>query len=334
MKKIRIAQLGTNRYSHGAEVFDTLKSLPDIFEIVGYAVVEDERENCKKALAAFEGYNELSLDEILNDPSIEVVTVETDEIHLCKYALMAAKHGKHIHMEKPGSQSYEDFKEIVDVMKANGKVFHLGYMYRYNPYVADAIQRVRDGKLGKIYSVEAHMSRYDNKETREWFNSFKGGMMFYLGCHLVDLVLQIQGEPKEIIPMNTVTGLDGVQSEDLGFAVMKYENGISMIRMGGCEIGGYNRRQLVICGSEGSIEIKPLEAKYEGKLLYTERTDAFIGEDGHTKRVHSKSEPFHRYLSMMTAFSKMVRGEIQNPYTYDYELTLFKAVLKCCGIDV
>ena len=44
---------------------------------------------------------EMTLEEILNDPTIEAVTVETEEIHLTKYAIMAAEHGKMIHMEKP-----------------------------------------------------------------------------------------------------------------------------------------------------------------------------------------------------------------------------------------
>ena len=44
MKRIRIAQIGMNRYSHAPEVFDTLKLHPEVFELVGYALVEDERE--------------------------------------------------------------------------------------------------------------------------------------------------------------------------------------------------------------------------------------------------------------------------------------------------
>ena len=90
MKKIRIAQIGINRYSHGGEIFNTLKKMSDVFDIVGYALVENERETCVDKLSIFDGYKELALDEILNDDTIEAVTVETDEIHLLKYALLAA----------------------------------------------------------------------------------------------------------------------------------------------------------------------------------------------------------------------------------------------------
>ena len=46
MKKIRIAQIGMNRYSHAPEIFYTLSIHPEIFELVGYTLVEDEREYC------------------------------------------------------------------------------------------------------------------------------------------------------------------------------------------------------------------------------------------------------------------------------------------------
>ncbi len=337
MRRIRIAQIGINRYSHGGEVFYTLTQLPDIFEIVGYALVEDERETCEKQLSVFDGYREMTLDEILNDPTIEAVTVETDEIHLLKYAQMAANAGKHIHMEKPGSQSLSAFERLIETMKKSGKVFHTGYMYRYNPYVADAIKKAKNGELGEIFSVEAHMSRFDNSAVREWLGSFKGGMMFYLGCHLIDLVLQIQGQPNEIIPLNTSTGFDGIHSEDYSMAVMKYNNGISFVRISDTEIGGFDRRQLVVMGKTGTVEINPLEAKPEEKpTKYAQLCKKFERirlDDGTTSKNSYTSEVFDRYEDMVSSFAAMVRGEKENPYTLDYELELFKTVLKCCGMN-
>jgi predicted dehydrogenase len=265
------------------------------------------------------------------------VAVETDEIHLLKYALMAAKAGKHIHMEKPGSQSLRDFERLVETVRRTGKVLHLGYMYRYNPVIADAIRRVKAGEFGTVYSVEAHMSRLDVKATREWFGSFRGGMMFYLGCHLVDLVLQIQGVPEQVIPLNTATGLDGVDTEDIGFAVLRYPNGISVVRASGTEVDGFNRRQLVICGSKRTAEIRPLEANVNNTdrpyMIYTEKVETYIDDDGLDVRKSSRSEVFQRYENMLLAFGQMVRGEKENPYTTEYELMLFRVLMQCCGIE-
>jgi len=35
---------------------------------------------------------------------------------------------------------------------------------------------------------------------------------------------------------------------------------------------------------------------------------------------------------MMSSFAKYVRGEVENPYTLDYELELYKILLKSCGV--
>ena len=339
MRRIRIAQIGMNRYSHAPEVFTTLKLHPEVFELVGYALVEDERETCADKLKFFDGFPELSLDEILNDPTIEAVAVETDEIHLNKYAQMAADAGKHIHMEKPGSQDLANFERLIDTMRKSEKVFHTGYMYRYNPLISKAIERAKANEFGSVYSVEAHMSRLDDKACRQWFESFKGGMMFYLGCHLIDIVVQIQGFPKNIIPLNTRTGIDGVDTEDLGMAVLQYENGVSLVRMGGAEIGGFDRRQLVICGSKSTLEIRPLEVCVPkskcGKenMLSTKQRECALDKNGAYTMSEMESEPFQRYEKMLLSFAEMVRGEKKNPYTLDYELELFRTILKCCGVE-
>lgn len=73
---------------------------------------------------------------------------------------MAADHNKHIHMEKPGGVELADFERLIPIMKKTGKVFHTGYMYRYNPYIKKIMQRVKNGELGRINytDVESYKS--------------------------------------------------------------------------------------------------------------------------------------------------------------------------------
>ncbi len=330
MRKVRIAQIGINTNSHGAPVFQSLKRNSEHFEIVGYALPENERERLAWQLPMLgEEYPELTLEQILNDPTIEAVTVETDEVNLTKYALMAVRAGKHIHMEKPGGVSLQAFEELIAEVKAHGKVFHTGYMYRYNPYVQEILQRVKAGELGRILSVEAQMNCSHNAEVRQWLQDFPGGMMFFLGCHLVDLILQIKGAPDNVIPLNRCTGMDGVTAQDFGMAVFEYADGVSFAKTSACERGGFLRRQLVVTGTEGTIELKPFEVGC-GPLQYTDKSESF-DTAWHVPGRIARSELFDRYDAMMASFAAMVRGEKENPWTPDYELELFRTVLKACG---
>ena len=327
MRKIKIAQIGTSQYSHGNGIFNSLKKNSDIFEIVGYHFPENEREKFPENMEMFEGYKELALDEILNNPEIEAVAVETEEIYLTKYALMVAEHGKHLHMEKPGGIDLAGFERLVEILKLKKLVFSTGYMYRFNPKIQEAISKVKNGELGEIYSVEAHMDCKHPSDVRQWLQNFPGGMMFFLGCHLIDLIYQIQGKPEEIIPLNCSTGYNGVTADDFGMVVFKYKNGVSFAKTCANESGGFLRRQLVICGEKGTIEIKPIEAFAEGgqyTVMHETYGDAWAKEWDTTK-----SEVYDRYDGMMRNFAEMVRGKA-NPYSYDYELGLYKTILKCC----
>ena len=331
MRKIKIAQIGTSKNSHGRLIWKSILKQSDLFDVVGYAFPEGEREKFPSQIKYFDGYREMTVEQILSDPEIEAVAVETEEIHLTKYALLAAKAGKHVHMEKPGGTDLAEFEELIAAMKKSGKVFSAGYMYRFNPKIMEAMEKIARGELGKIYAVEAHMDCLHRPELKSWLSTFPGGMLFYLGCHLIDLIYRIQGEPEKVIPLSCSTGFDGVKSEDYGMAVFKYQNGVSFAKTSACEPGGFLRRQLVICGEKGTIEIKPLEVipKGKGTLLYTVSSECFSA-DWHKPWESSKTAVFDRYDAMMQNFAEMVNGK-QNPYTYDYELNLYKLILKACG---
>ncbi len=333
MKKVRIAQIGTSRYSHGNDIFNTLKKQTEIFEIAGYHFPEGEREKFPERASAFEGYEELTLSEILEDPTIEAVAIETEEKYLTKYALLAAKAGKHIHVEKPGGFCEEEFEALAREMKKSEKVFHVGYMYRYNPEIVKLLQEIKTGKLGEIISVEAQMNCLHPKEARRWLETLPGGMTFFLGCHLIDLIVQIQGFPQRILPLNKASGADGVTAKDFGMVVLEYPRGASFAKASAVEVGGFPRRRLVVSGMKKTVEIQPLEFWSEKGFeygMYSEVTE-YASEAWCYAGEKRKSDYYDRYESMTSAFAAMVRGEKENPYTIDYELALYKTVLACCA---
>ena len=98
------------------------------------------------------------------------------------------------------------------------------------------------------------------------------------------------------------------------------------------EVGGYARRQLVVVGTEGTIEINPLEMSASGGLYTQMRICKNSGRWDALGEI-TKSDTYDRYDDMMASFATMVRGEKENPWGYDYELLLYKTLLKCCGVE-
>jgi len=337
MKKIRIAQIGT-QHDHAIPTMETLRQLSDIFELVGVANPDRDAENpviSGLEHPAYQGVPVYPVEDLL-DMNLDAVVIETWEKASTQYAQMALDRGIHVQMDKPGSESQEEFEKMVLTAKEKNLVFHTGYMYRYNPSVQKLLKSVKDGEFGEIYSVEAHMNCLHNPQKRQWLSQYKGGMLFFLGCHLIDLILQFQGMPEKIIPLSTATGFDGVTGEDFGMAVFQYKNGVSFAKTTATEPGGFMRRQLVVCGSKKTAEIQPLEAFEETPEIQYSRIREIDIETASQKgwgysEAWQEFHNHHRYRDMLVAFAKMVRGEIENPWSYEYEIKLHEIILKACG---
>ena len=156
--------------------------------------------------------------------------------------------------------------------------------------------------------------------------------MFFLGCHMLDLIFRIQGTPENITPYLNEAVIGGIHTENQTTSVLEYNHGISIAQANSCEINGYGRRQLVVCGTKGTFEIRPLERIPHA--FFTSIDEAVTFEDKHTEMIFPAVTDAVRYDAMMLDFARMVRGEIENPYTYEYELQLQKIILASCGYDV
>lgn len=341
MRKIKVAQIGAG-HDHASAAMQSMKLMPEIFDIAGFCVAEGDEEIFEANKGAYEGIKQMTVEEIFNIPGLDGVIIETEDRRLTEFAQMAADRGLHIQMDKPGSASDEAFDKLIDTVKKNKTVFHTGYMYRYNPAVLKLKEDIKEGKLGEIYSVEAHMDCYHPAEKRSWLGNYPGGMMYFLGCHLVDLIYGLCGAPEEIIPLNTAIGADGVEAEDFGMAVFKYKNGASFAKTSALEVTGFFRRQLVVCGTKGTVEIKPFEwfAQKEGvfgaqttKVRYAYNTEEKQYGWGDAGEAY-ETETYGRYDAMLKNFAAMVCGEMENEYDYEYERQLHKIILNACGEKV
>lgn len=341
MKRIKIAQIGAG-HDHATAAIQTLKLLDKagIYELVGYCVVPEDSGNIPEN--SYEGnkdsykdVKQMSLEEILNYKDLDAVAIETEDRALTKYALMAAEKGLHIQMDKPGGIDGDEFDKLIDTVKLKKLVFHTGYMYRYNPAVLKLKEDIEEGKLGDIISVEAQMNCIHGIEKRNWLGNYPGGMLYFLGCHMVDLVYSIMGEPEEIIPLSCSSGLDGTTAKDFGMAVFKYKNGVSFAKSTAVEIGGFERRQLVVVGTNGTVELCPFEWLSNGRNdvfspQITEVREAFSANWSQKGERHFSPE-HGRYDGMFRAFADYINGAKINPYTYEYERKLHKIILKACG---
>ncbi|MBR5980510.1 MAG: hypothetical protein IK035_00755, partial [Firmicutes bacterium] len=108
----------------------------------------------------------------------------------------------------------------------------------------------------------------------------------------------------------------------------------SFVKTSAAEVNGFARRQLVISGTKGTIELRPLEAASEnGRKAYGCYTALDRSDTWSDCSEKWESEEYDRLDAMMADFAALVRGEYENPYDHEYEIALHGLVMRCCGAE-
>ena len=154
--------------------------------------------------------------------------------------------------------------------------------------------------------------------------------MYILGSHLVDLIVYILGEPDTVHPFLKSTGLDGIHVEDNNLAVLEYDKALARIFVSSVEVNGFGRRQLMVSGSRGTVNICPLERPITMTYSDTDITDKTY-EDVKTVIPFVDNTSDGRYDVMMHDFYSYIVGEKKNPFTYDHEYLVQKVLDKIVG---
>lgn len=334
MERIKIGQIGVC-HEHAAGKINTLRRMPELFEIVG--VVDDRQSRSVKFagsdLKPYEGLNWLTQEALFATPGLQAVMVETPNDDLVSTAFSCAQRGLPMHMDKPGGRDLASFKRLLDACETRNLPFQMGYMFRSNPAFQWCLKAVRAGWLGEIFEVQASMSHnYGGDPYQHYLAHFPGGIMYNLGCHLIDFVVALLGRPERISPfLKSVSG-DPVDAMNNCVTVLEYSHATATMRACSREVQGLGQRQLKICGTKGTAVLCPLE-RFDGQPLLLNLT---LSEDCQEYPAGNHVVDFgvkrDRYEDQLMELAKLVHGKIINPYTYAHDYLVHDVVLAASGL--
>ena len=139
-------------------------------------------------------------DEILTDPEIELVIVNTpDHLHY-PMAKEALKAGKHVVVEKPFTQNSVQGEELIALAEINKRILSVYHNRRFDGDSLTVQQILSKGLLGRIVEYEAHYDRFRNQIAAGWKENPETGasIVYNLGSHLIDHALFLFGKPQEV----------------------------------------------------------------------------------------------------------------------------------------
>ncbi|MDY0168314.1 MAG: Gfo/Idh/MocA family oxidoreductase [Thermoguttaceae bacterium] len=335
-ERIKIGQIGTG-HEHASGKMATFRKLSDHYEVVGIAEPDAGLRKSHEAQPAYRDLPWMSEEELLRVEGLRAVAVEVSSAdpRIMEVTGKCIEAGMHVHLDKPGGESLSAFKKVLDEAGRRNLAVQLGYMYRNNPAVQFCQRAVREGWLGQVFEIHCVMSTTHSLPYRKYLAQFRGGSMFIFACHLIDLVVSLMGKPDGIVSYPRQTRDDvGVEMCDNGLIVFEYPRTTVTVRTASLEVDGHRRRQLVVCGDRGTIDIQPLETitvrPYEPQSLRLTLAEA---RDPYQQGRQDVSFPLQagRYDDQLIELAEIIRGERENPYPLEHELIVQQCLLEACG---
>lgn len=323
--RIKIGQIGV-AHAHASKL--SVYRASDDYEVVG---IVEPNEKLRQRAAAQAPYRDLpwmTEEQLLNVADLQAVLVETEVRDLLRAGEKCIAAGKHIHLDKPAGESLPQFKLLLAAAEKQKLIVQLGYMYRYSPAVTLLHEFLKAGWLGEPFEVHAVMSKVIDPGTRRQLGEYPGGTMFELGCHIIDLVVGVLGKPTKVTPYPQRVAKADDRLVDNMLAVLEYPSALASVKSTGLEVEGFERRHLVVCGTEGTFHIQPLDSPSAKVALSTAR--------GKYRQGYQEIElpKFPRYVADAADMASVLRGEKAFGFSYQHDLAVQTTVLEASGLPI
>ena len=325
-KKIKMGQIGTG-HPHAAGKMKVFRENPR-FEVLGVVEADPQLRQHAKTHPVYQGLKWMDQEQLLNSAGLEAVAVETRVSDLLEAAEACIKAGMHIHLDKPAGSSLPHFARILKDAQRQNLLIQMGYMYRYNPGVVLMRELLQKGWLGEPFEMHCVMSKRIRAESRMDLAAYTGGVMFDLGCHMIDLIVGMLGKPQDVAEFLRHAGRYEDRVTDNALAVLEYPRALATVKSSVLEVEGFARRHVVLCGTEGTIQIQPMAAP--------EAQFALLKARGSYRKGYQKVKlaPYTRYIDDIEDFAQIIRERKESAFTPQHDYNVQESLLRACGIPL
>jgi len=203
-------------------------------------------------------------DALLATDELPLIIMLTNNRDAGRLTLEAVGSGRWVYGEKPGARTAGEMAAIVEACAHRGTHFTPCYARRTFADTLEVKQLIEAGALGELWSFQASWltSSAALRGPEQWlFDGERagGGILYWLGCHFIDLLRFVTGERIVAVSAMTASVQPAISVEDLACVSARLEGGaIGTMRCGYVNnVGGadYEDYQLMTAceGSAGLI---------------------------------------------------------------------------------
>jgi phthalate 4,5-cis-dihydrodiol dehydrogenase len=190
-RKLRLGVAGLGRAF--SAMLPTFTGDPRVALVAG----TDPRPEARQRFAAeFSARSCASIEELCADPAVEAVYVATPHQYHAEHATLAARHGKHVLVEKPMALTLDECGTIMDAARRSGVHIVVGHSHSFDAPIARLCALIAGGDFGRVQMINAINYTdylYRPRRPEELDTARGGGAVFNQAAHQVDIVRLIGG---------------------------------------------------------------------------------------------------------------------------------------------
>ena len=246
MRKIKVGLVGYGL--SGATFHAPLLSVVEEFEIT--KVVSSKKEKVQQDLGDVEVVS--SLEEVLEDATIELVVISTPSGLHYEMAKQSLEAGKHVILEKPMVVEAWEAEELIKIADEKKLLLSVYHNRRWDNDYLTVKKLISDGVLGEINTYQVHYDRL-RPNVRDRWREMQGagsGVLYDLGSHLIDQALDLFGWPQFVLA-DVFAQRENAQTDDYFHVILGYEKLRVILHSG--SIVPSNGPRFQVHGSKGSF---------------------------------------------------------------------------------
>ncbi len=245
-----------------------------------------------------------SLEEMLADDRVDVVSICSPSGAHLEPAVAAAEAGKHVVVEKPLEVTLERCDKIIQACDTHGVLLSTIFQSRFHEVTRLLKQTIDDGRFGKLVLGNAYVKWFRTQEYYDsgaWRGTWKldgGGALMNQAIHSIDLLTWLMGPVLELSAMTSTLTHQRIEVEDTAVATLKFSNGA---------LGTIEATTSAYPGSLKKIEI------------YGESGSAVIEEEAITKWEFAEPTPQDDELKKRYSIATLTGGGAADPTAISFE---------------
>ncbi len=248
---------------------------------------------------------------LLKSPDIDAVYVPLPNSLHAEWAMRAADAGKAVLCEKPLALDAGEARRVADHFEQRNVPLMEGFMYRFHPQNVRALEMVREGAVGDVREVRAHLSvdiMADAAGNVRFDRKLGGGSLLDMGCYAVNAARRMMG--MEPIAAQASFDVDAATEVDVSAAaLLEFPDGRIALISSSFKASGQGLYQVI--GTEGTIDVPRAFIPGMGSRV-AEGLVVLSDPDG--RRSETVFEPANHYRLMAEAFAAAVLSGEPVPY--------------------